>query len=179
MCTKIERAEKASLIDQYIVLKEKHQDLFFKHQKIVSENTELKMALVKLKKENDELKLKSIVEPNRSPVEKSLLRENKNLLAKLNQLKRCSTTNFTPHRTSVRLTPVKQTPVKQTPIRRTIKKSETFEVEKLMKHRKGQREYLVRWKNFGKCDDTWEKENNLSCPKILSEYNKRHRLAKQ
>lgn len=32
--------------------------------------------------------------------------------------------------------------------------------------------YLVRWKGYGRDDDTWEKEKNLSCPTILEAYKK-------
>lgn len=56
---------------------------------------------------------------------------------------------------------------------------EVYEVEKLLKHRgkKNNREFLVRWKGYN--DHTWEKETNLSCPLILKEYAKKHRLAIQ
>lgn len=157
-------AAKANLIEQYILLKEKHQHLYFKYQKLVSENNELKMDVIDLKKENEEFKSKSIAETNRSPAEKSLVRENKNLLAKLNQLKRCSSAILTPH---------------QTPVKPAVNKSQEFEVEKLMKHRgrKGKREYFVRWKEFDECDDTWEREDNLFCPEILNKYKKKHKLA--
>lgn len=45
-----------------------------------------------------------------------------------------------------------------------------YVVKDLLDHRKrnSQREFLVRWK------DTWEKESNLNCPKILKGYLKRH-----
>lgn len=50
-----------------------------------------------------------------------------------------------------------------------------YEVDKLIAdERVGKtRYYLVRWKGYGREDDTWEKEQNLSCPTILEEYNKR------
>lgn len=58
--------------------------------------------------------------------------------------------------------------------------SQEFEVDKLIKHRgrKGNREFLVRWKGFGTTDDTWEKEQNLCLPKILNHYLKKNRLTK-
>lgn len=47
----------------------------------------------------------------------------------------------------------------------------SYEVKQLMAHRKrnNQREFLVQW------TDTWEKESNLNCPKILKEYSKQHK----
>lgn len=47
-----------------------------------------------------------------------------------------------------------------------------YEVEAIVGHKgkKGNRHFLIRWKGFLPEDDTWEKEANLNCPKILSEY---------
>lgn len=49
-----------------------------------------------------------------------------------------------------------------------------YEVDKLIADIKVGRThyYLVRWKGFGRDDDTWEKEKNLSCPTILEKYKK-------
>lgn len=49
---------------------------------------------------------------------------------------------------------------------------EVYEVEKLLNHttESGVRFYLVRWKGYSMRHDTWEKESNLNCPKILSAY---------
>lgn len=32
------------------------------------------------------------------------------------------------------------------------------------------REFLIRWKGFSPKEDTWEPEDNLNCPKLISEY---------
>lgn len=58
------------------------------------------------------------------------------------------------------------------------KENEEFEVEKLLKHRgrKGRREFLVRWKNFSRSDDSWEKMENLRCPAVLQKYLKENKL---
>lgn len=47
-----------------------------------------------------------------------------------------------------------------------------YEVEKLLAHKnkKDGVHYLVRWKNYSAEDDTWQKESDLQCPKILKEY---------
>lgn len=47
----------------------------------------------------------------------------------------------------------------------------SYEVKQLLAHRKrnAQRELKVQWK------DTWEKESNLNCPKLLSAYWRKHK----
>lgn len=46
----------------------------------------------------------------------------------------------------------------------------SYEVKDILAHRKksNKREFFIRWK------DTWEKESNLNCPKILKRYLKQH-----
>lgn len=54
-----------------------------------------------------------------------------------------------------------------------------YEVEKLLKHcacDKDGIQYLVRWKNFSEKDDTWQKESDLNCPRILNEYKRKMKL---
>lgn len=47
-----------------------------------------------------------------------------------------------------------------------------FEVDQILddKIENGEQLYLVRWKHFGNKYDTWEKKDNLKCPKILAAY---------
>lgn len=47
-----------------------------------------------------------------------------------------------------------------------------YEVEKIIGHKmKGQKRYFrIRWCGYQKNDDTWEPEENLTCPSILKEY---------
>lgn len=47
-----------------------------------------------------------------------------------------------------------------------------YEVEKIIddEMRGKKRYFLVRWVGYGPKDDTWEKEENLSCPNILKKY---------
>ncbi|KAL3226050.1 hypothetical protein MRX96_025268 [Rhipicephalus microplus] len=55
--------------------------------------------------------------------------------------------------------------------------SEVYEVERILKYRtrrQGKRkigEYLIRWKNFGPSEDTWEPRKNLvGCEALLKEF---------
>ncbi|XP_058451391.1 heterochromatin protein 1-like [Malaya genurostris] len=53
------------------------------------------------------------------------------------------------------------------------KEDEEYEVQDIVDHRKergGKMVYRIRWKNFGKDDDTWESEDTLSCPDIIKKY---------
>lgn len=148
------KAEKADLIDQYISLKQKYQELFYKHEEKKTENDHLKQQIRELQNENKELK--SLSDTN-------VHRENKQLIAKVKQLRRSSC--------AVTVTPIKSSPKRE--------KKEEYEVEKIVKHRgrKGKREFLVRWKNFSNDQDTWVKETDLSCPAILKNYKEKCRIA--
>lgn len=44
-----------------------------------------------------------------------------------------------------------------------------FEVEKIIDHKEIMH-FLVRWKHFSSEDDTWERESDLTCPKLLKQY---------
>lgn len=50
-----------------------------------------------------------------------------------------------------------------------------YEVEKIIAHKmKGQKRYFrIRWRGYEENDDTWEPEENLTCPSILKEYLKK------
>lgn len=157
--------EKASLIDEFISLKKKYQELFYKHEEMKTENKHLKRKICELQKENNEL--------NQSDT--NVHRQNKKLMAKVTQMRR-----------SIHATPQKS-PIKYEKKNETGKTKEDeeeeedgqYEIEKLMKHRgrAGDREFLVRWKNFGKENDTLVKEANLSCPRLLKPYKNKHRIA--
>lgn len=47
-----------------------------------------------------------------------------------------------------------------------------FEVEAIINHREtaSGKEYLIRWKGYDEDEDSWEKESNLNCQKILKAY---------
>ena len=50
---------------------------------------------------------------------------------------------------------------------------EMYEVEKILDHKvdsRGRRRFLLKWKGYSNEDNTWEYEENLDCPKLLTEY---------
>lgn len=163
------KIEKLDLINQYISLKKVHQEMFYKYKTVMCENEKLKAEVEKLQSENVELK-NNISVIDSSTNQQSLLRENKNLIAIVKQMRRDSVPNMTPKKTPMK------TPKKDSP--KFNARSKIYEVEQLLKHRgrKGDREFMVRWVNYGPEDDTWERESNLMCPKILQLYKKQHRL---
>lgn len=53
---------------------------------------------------------------------------------------------------------------------------EDYEVEDIVDHKIERKRvlFLVRWKNYGSSDDTWEPESSLSCPDIIAKYREAH-----
>lgn len=49
-----------------------------------------------------------------------------------------------------------------------------YEVGAILKHKntRNGHKYLIRWKNYGSDEDSWEREENLNCPTILEQYKK-------
>lgn len=47
-----------------------------------------------------------------------------------------------------------------------------YEVEKIISHeiKRGAERFRIRWKGFDSSHDTWERKENLNCPKIVREY---------
>lgn len=56
-----------------------------------------------------------------------------------------------------------------------------FEVEKILEvhfKKNKTREFLIRWKGFTSADDTWEPEENLNCPELISKFMQKVEKAK-
>lgn len=53
---------------------------------------------------------------------------------------------------------------------------EGYEVEDIVDHKiKGKKKYFkIRWKNYDESQDTWEPEDDLSCPEIIERYLEKH-----
>ncbi|EFN79054.1 Chromobox protein-like protein 5 [Harpegnathos saltator] len=48
-----------------------------------------------------------------------------------------------------------------------------FEVERIIEvhfKKNGKRDFLIRWKGFSAMDDTWEPEENLNCPDLITKF---------
>lgn len=142
---------KQLLIKEYLELKKNYQHLYFEHQEVLRK-------CENLEKENHDLKGKLN--------EESVLKENKRLVAKVSDMRRSIAIEITPKNSSFKLEKENESDI------------EEFEVEHLLKHRgrKPNREFFVRWRKYSPSNDSWEKESNLSCPKILKDYLKKHRL---
>lgn len=54
----------------------------------------------------------------------------------------------------------------------SLDSDETYKVEAILKHRKrnGKVFYLIKWEGYDESQNTWEPEDNLSCPDILAKY---------
>lgn len=56
---------------------------------------------------------------------------------------------------------------------------EMYEVEKILDHKvdsKGRRRFLLKWKGYPNEENSWEYEENLDCPKLLTEYLEKAKL---
>lgn len=53
---------------------------------------------------------------------------------------------------------------------------EGYEVEDIVDHKiKGKKKFFkIRWKNYDESQDTWENEEDLSCPEIIERYLEKH-----
>ncbi|XP_046429747.1 heterochromatin protein 1 isoform X1 [Neodiprion pinetum] len=66
---------------------------------------------------------------------------------------------------------------------KTTEDTKEFEVEKILEvyfHKKNKtREFLIRWKGFSSAEDTWEPEENLNCPELISRFMDKVEVAKK
>lgn len=119
-----------------------------------AESQKLKLAL---EKTMAELKEKRAHE---GKIISDLTRENRLLVAQVNQLQ-SSIVQSVPTKNVASVKPDK------------VKiENDYFEVEKLIddKIEKNVRYYLVRWKRYSSCDDSWVRECDLKCQSILKKY---------
>ncbi len=69
-------------------------------------------------------------------------------------------------------------PSPREPVFTTPDEEEDFEVEAILDHRivRSKRQYLLQWKGYPLFEATWEPEEHLSCPELLSEYKTKKQL---
>lgn len=66
----------------------------------------------------------------------------------------------------------RRVPAKPKAKKKRVEKNNVYEVEKILDHRskKDGKIFLIRWKGYDSEDDTWEKEADLSCRQLLTQY---------
>lgn len=185
--------EKEGLIYQIDNLKSEHQRGVTALKQLQSELSSMSLEKAKLEeeitaktaffsKEKEELqtlltqqqiKFDEIKEIDAKTIE-DMAKENKMLLAKIKQLQ-----SGIAHQQSFEIG--KQSIIndgKSASNDHSIDEIEMYEVDAIINHKGGKnsRQFLVRWKNFGADDDTWENESNLSCPAILNKYKKKKNI---
>lgn len=135
------KSEKEKLIEELVVTKRKNQTIYFNYQ--------------------SSQKMIETLQCERNELKEKLNAQNKQILQITREKNACQTKiNQLMASTSVKI------------VREEVEPHKEYEVEAILNHkgRKGQRQYLIRWKNYSPNHDSWEKESNLNCDAILKEY---------
>lgn len=178
------QAEKKTLVDKIVALKSEnnHNVLFLKKTQ-----SELSMLLLEKQKFEKELFGKDILfskeikklnleisntksemferEKHNGKIISDLKLENQTLTARINQYK----------------TGMMQQKIVKNTVDEIQKENLEYEVESILDHKTTTdgRQYLIHWKGFDSTEDSWEKETNLHCPKLLKAYNRSIKIIKK
>lgn len=162
-------AEKKKLIDKIMELRSENvrfvanlKEAESKCQKLSTENDSLAAKVCVLMAENEDLRTKYSECVSKQASDKlniSVLRHQKRSLDAVNKQMR-TTLAASEHNDGKETT------------------NDEYEVEKIVEHQnaKSGMIFRVRWKGYGQTDDTWERESNLHCPRILNKYLKSNGL---
>lgn len=167
------QVEKRTLVDKIVALKSENHHNVINLKRTQSELSKLlfeKQTFEKVLAENAAIsseeikKLKSELSSTKNEILKrektnsDLKRENQTLTARINQYK----TGLIQQKIVDNGMPVVQN------------EDQEYEVESILDHKtsKSGRQYLIRWKGFDSTEDSWQKESNLNCPKLLRLYNR-------
>ncbi|XP_031634811.1 PC4 and SFRS1-interacting protein-like [Contarinia nasturtii] len=138
--------EKEKLVEELVATKDESQTMYFNFQ------SSQKM-IATLQSERNELKEKCM---EQNKVIAQLTKEKNQAQNKIKQLMA---------NTHVKLCEEVESSV-------DLGRNKEYEVEAILSHsgRKGQRRFLIRWKNYSSNHDSWENESNLNCDEILNKY---------
>lgn len=166
--TKIKNEEMLSQNEQKIqtLLNEKKKLLLQIEAKKENANR-CSMLMARLDKADEESKrYKKECEKQKSELI-SLTRENKQLSAQIKQLRSCG------ENIQLEIHDYNQSnEIKEKTNKIDQHNDEIYDVEDILDHKiKNKQNYFkIRWKGYDETNDSWEKESNLNCPRILKKY---------
>lgn len=161
--------EKKNLVEKIVSLKSENQNIVLElrniktenathissNQKLIAKCNTLSADLEALKRKHSDF----ISKTNETEKQLSdLVHEKKLLLARINQLE----------------TGIEQQHQQTTNKKPLAPANDVYEVEKIIAQKKinGVMHYKIHWKGYNKTHDSWEKETNLKCPRIINAFKK-------
>lgn len=163
--------EKKKLLDSLTNLKKENQKLTFDFKKKSDECVTLKRENANLVQNASHMMTKSNrLEADLSKAKSELTQKNaehKHHIANLNQQKQSLSAQLEQLKISIGQNNSHKNDCNERA--QSNSDSNVYEVEQLLDD-KIVRLYLVRWKGYSAKDDTWERESDLACPKLLKQY---------
>lgn len=164
--------EKQTLIHKLVALKAENNKHLLNLKKTESENSKLLLQNQKLNEnlsacnsQINKLKSKLIAcETEISELKSNAIKTNNQMKAEFEREKKMLIDRVQQSQIA--------TEKKQTITSRNSNAENEYEVDAILNDKKTRsgHKYLIRWKNYGPDEDTWEREDNLNCPTILAQY---------